>query len=113
MSDWHDEGAGTSWQRAASMAPDATLLVIGPVVDPRNGKQRLVKLLDQENAVLLPGRFRTRDELQSLLASAGFDLVGLHPTAYSDLQIAEARPAAAAAGNGRSGERAQATGKSE
>ena len=114
IQDWHDEGArDVLCNVRRSMAPDATLLVIGPVVDPRNGKQRLVKLLDQENAVLLPGRFRTRDELQSLLASAGFDLLGLHPTSFSDLQIAEARPAAAASGNGRSGDRAQPAGKSE
>ena len=95
--DWHDDAARTILANLRrSMGLDATLLVIGPVVDPRNGKQRLVKLLDQENAVLLPGRFRTRGELQSLLGGAGFDLVDLHSTSYSDLQIAEARPAAVA-----------------
>ncbi len=93
ITDWDDAGARGLLQNVhRSMGPGATLLVIGAVVDPRNGKHRLVKLLDQENAALLPGRFRTQAELESLLASSDFELLKVHPTAFLDLQIVEARP---------------------
>ncbi len=98
IADWHDDGARDILSNVRrSMDAGATLLVIGAVVDPRNGRHRTVKLLDQENAALLPGRFRTREELDALLASSGFELVRVHPTSYADLHIAEGRPAAGAA----------------
>ena len=94
INDWDDAGAREILCNVhRSMSEGATVLIIGAIVDPRNNRDRVVKLLDLENGALLKGRFRTEEELTALLTSSGFELVQVHPTGLSDLQIVEARPA--------------------
>jgi hypothetical protein len=77
-----------------AMSADGTLLMIEGIVDPRNGTNRISKMLDLEMGALLRGGLRTKDENQALLESAGFRLSGVHQTAIADMQIVAARKSA-------------------
>jgi SAM-dependent methyltransferase len=74
----------------SALEPGGTLLWIDAVVDPRNGRDRIVKLLDLEISSLLPGGMRTAAELGALAASCGFGEIKIHATSAVDVQIIEA-----------------------
>lgn len=94
LRDWDDQHVVAILRNCrAAMRPDASLLVIDAVLDPRNGRDRLAKLVDLEIGTLQAGRFRTRDELQELLTEAGFDMQRIYPTTVLDSSIVVARPA--------------------
>jgi SAM-dependent methyltransferase len=88
--DWDDEGARKILHHChQALGPDGTLLIIEAVVDPRNGTDRIVKLVDLEMSSLSRGGFRTRAQLQALIEASGFRLVKIHPTGVPDSQILE------------------------
>jgi SAM-dependent methyltransferase len=92
ISDWDDDQAVNILGNCHSaLGADGTLLLVGAVVDPRNNTDRIVKLVDLEMNALVGGRLRTRDQLNLLLARAGFRLTKVHPTLIPDGQIIEAR----------------------
>lgn len=89
--DWDDEAAGRILRNChRAMGPDARLLVIEGLVDPRNRTGRVVKLLDLEMGSLLRGGPRSATEMTALLAGAGFRVLKVHTTAVLDLCIVEA-----------------------
>ncbi len=91
LRDWNDEAAGAILRNCnRAIEPGGTLLVIGAVLDPRNGADRIVKLVDLELASLLGGGLRTRAQLQALLDANGFRLFKIHGTTVPDSQIMEA-----------------------
>lgn len=73
-----------------AMGADATLLVIDAVVDPRNSRDRIVKLLDLEQMFWLNGRLRTHEEWVSLFSASRFRLVQIRRTDVVDAVILEA-----------------------
>jgi hypothetical protein len=92
LNDFSDEQAARILQSChQAMSAEATLLVADSVVNPRNGVDRVVKLLDIERAALQRGRFRTREEFQTLLKQSGFELTGVHSTSVMDIQLLEAK----------------------
>lgn len=94
LNDFDDEQAGLILGNCRqAMSPEATLLVADTVLNPRNGTDRVVKLLDVERTSLLRGGMRTREEFEALLSRSGFDLIAVHSTAVLDLQLLEAKPA--------------------
>lgn len=71
--------------------PDAaTLLVIDGIIDPRNGVDRLQKLIDLEQMFWLGGGLRTAPEWEQLLQRNGFVIAATHPTGIVDTSIMEA-----------------------
>jgi C-methyltransferase len=91
LCDWTDENAARLLRNCHSaMEPGGTLLLFDAVVDPRNGRDRIVKLLDLEISSLLPGGMRTAAELTALVEGCGFSQIKLHPTAAVDIQVIEA-----------------------
>jgi cyclopropane fatty-acyl-phospholipid synthase-like methyltransferase len=91
LRDWDDANVATILSNChRAMRADAALLVIDAVVDPRNSRDRIVKLLDLEQMFWLNGALRTLDEWQSLLTAAGFQLVHTRSTEIVDAVILEA-----------------------
>jgi SAM-dependent methyltransferase len=91
LCDCSDENAARLLSNChTAMEPGGTLLVIDAVVDPRSGRDRIVKLLDLEISSLLPGGMRTAAELVALAERCGFGQIKVHPTAAVDIQIIEA-----------------------
>ena len=87
--DWDNDQAGMILGRLReAMAPTATLLLIESVL-PSNNKPHLGKFLDLDMLIFAGGRERTRRQYEKLLASAGFRLNRVIPTA-SHLSIVEA-----------------------
>jgi hypothetical protein len=92
LRDWDDERAEMilrSCHRA--MSPGAVLLVADAAIDPRNGRDRLNKLLDFEGGMILAGRLRTYAEMKQMLDQTGFRLLRTHRTGMADVLIFEAR----------------------
>lgn len=90
--DWHHDGARAILRNChRAMGPEARLLIIEGLIDPRSGSGRVLKLLDLEMGSLLRGGHRTADEMRALLASCGFQVIAIHDTAVLDLCIVEAR----------------------
>lgn len=93
--DWPDQAARQILHNChRAMGPDAKLLIMEGLVDPRNGSGRVSKLLDLEMGALLRGGHRTADEMRDLLASCGFRIAKIHTTGVLDLCIVEACKAA-------------------
>ncbi len=93
LRDWDDDGACAILRNChRAMEPSATLLLIEAVVDPRNGRDRMVKLVDLEMHGIPGGGLRTHAELTALLERSGFRLVRVHGTAIPDSLIVEAQP---------------------
>jgi hypothetical protein len=89
LHDWSDEEAGrilANVRRAA--ARGSRLLVVEMVVEPGN-RPSAAKVLDVVMLALTGGRERTADEFRALLATAGFDLRRVVPTA-SPFSVIEA-----------------------
>ena len=93
LRNWDDDGACAILRNChRAMEPSATLLLIEAVVDPRNGRDRMVKLVDIEMHGIPGGGLRTHAELTALLERSGFRLVRVHGTAIPDSLIVEAQP---------------------
>jgi hypothetical protein len=92
LHDWNDDQARSILQNCRrAIGTDATLLVIGMTVPERDVRSP-IKELDLQMLAIQTGRERTRAELRDLLASAGFELTEVLPTA-SPLAVSVARPA--------------------
>lgn len=91
LRDWDDRQAVQILKACHRAMPDhGRLLVIDALVDPANGKDRLLKLIDLEQMFILPGGLRTQKEFEALLDQAGFCWVDARPTAIPDAAIIEA-----------------------
>lgn len=91
LRDWDDDSVRTILKNChRAMHAESTLLVIDATLDPRNSRDRIVKLLDLEQMFWLSGALRTKDEWESLFEQTGFRLVGSHRTAIVDAAILEA-----------------------
>lgn len=91
LRDWDDDTAGTILRNCnRAMRPDSVLLVIDAVLDPRNSRDRIVKLLDLEQMFWLSGMLRTMDEWHRLLEDAGFRIRACHRTRIVDAVVIEA-----------------------
>ena len=90
LRDWDDAHVKTILSNVHNaMGNDARLIVIDAVIDPRNSKDRIAKLLDLEQMFWLDGTLRTRDEWITLLGSAGFRLLNESRTEIVDAVILE------------------------
>ncbi|MCH5376514.1 MAG: acetylserotonin O-methyltransferase [Planctomycetes bacterium] len=91
LRDWDDETAGTILRNChRAMGAKSVLLVIDAVLDPRNSRDRIVKLLDLEQLFWLNGTLRTRDQWDRLLEGAGFRIGGCQSTKIVDAVIIQA-----------------------
>jgi hypothetical protein len=92
LRDWSDDNARKILQNChQALEPEGTLLIIEAVLDPRNGTDRIVKLVDLEMSALSAGGFRTQRQFQALIEASGFRLIRIHPTSVPDSQILEVR----------------------
>ena len=91
LRDWDDDRAATRFSAIATArcrpAPCSWWWKPRSI---RNGKDRLLKLLDFEGGTFLPGRLRTHAEMKQLLERAGFRALGIHPTGVIDSLVFEA-----------------------
>jgi SAM-dependent methyltransferase len=109
LCDCNDESAARLLGNCHSaLEPGGTLLLIDAVVDPRSGRDRIVKLLDLEISALLPGGMRTAAELAALAEGCGFGQIKVHPTAAVDIQIIEAVKVAETVASAQTSARRQA-----
>ncbi len=91
LRDWDDAQAARILRAChRAMPPEGRLLVIDALVDPANGRDRLLKLIDLEQMFILPGALRTQKEMEALLAEAGFRCVAIRRTSIADAAILEA-----------------------
>jgi hypothetical protein len=91
LRDWDDAQAGTILSNCHQAMPThSTLLIIDAVVDSRNSKDRIVKLLDLEQMFWLDGRLRTEAEWKRLLDDVGFEIIRQTKTRIVDAVIIEA-----------------------
>lgn len=91
LRDWDDESVLRVLRNCHRAMPShGTLLVIDSSVDPRNSRDRVVKLLDLEQMLWCKGSLRTGEEWESLLQRSGFLLHGAYPTEVVDAVIFEA-----------------------
>jgi hypothetical protein len=89
--DWEDADARRILERCRAAMPDhGALLVVERELGPPN-ENADAKLSDLNMMVGLGGRERTREEFGALLASAGFALEGVTPTAIG-LSVLQAHP---------------------
>jgi hypothetical protein len=87
--DWTDEQCLTILRNIHRAAPaGATLLLIESVIQPGN-EPSFAKLLDLTMLVIPGGKERTEAEYRSLLASGGFELKRIVPTA-AEVSVIEA-----------------------
>lgn len=95
LRDWDDERAHKILRNCHhALEPGGTLLIVEAVLNPRNGTDRIVKLVDLEMSSLSSGGFRTAGQLRSLIEATGFRWIRVHPTAVPDCQILEVRKVA-------------------
>jgi hypothetical protein len=92
LRDWDDASVVKMLSRVhEAMVDGGTLLVVDAVVDPRNGTQRLIKLLDVQIMLDGGGGLRTQAEFEWFFKRTGFELVKVHSTTIVDAMILEAR----------------------
>jgi len=89
--DWHDEEAHTILRTVRSAIPSHGRLLLIELVIPAGNEPSFGKLLDLLMLVYPGGRERTEAEHRNLLASAGFSLTRMIPTATT-VSIIEAAP---------------------
>ena len=91
--DWGDDSCRTILGNiATAMAPDGRVLVV-EIVMPDGPEPHPAKALDLNMlAVTEGGKERTEAEYAGLLASAGLELVAIHPT-HSPVSVVEGRKA--------------------
>ena len=91
LRDWADPQAVQILKAChRAMPAHGRLLVIDALLDPANGTDRLVKLIDLEQMFILPGGLRTQKELEGLLDQAGFRRIDVRRTSIADAAILEA-----------------------
>jgi cyclopropane fatty-acyl-phospholipid synthase-like methyltransferase len=92
LRDWDDTGVLKMLEKChEAMAENGTLLVVDALVNPKNGKDRLIKMLDVQTMVDGGGGLRTQAEFEGFFSKTGFQLVALHRTTILDAVILEAR----------------------
>jgi hypothetical protein len=94
LHDWSDEDASRILRSCrAAMRADARLLVVEAIMpsDPSLGRQTEYLIDMQMMTMFGDARERTESEFRDLLASSGFDLVGVTPT-ESPVSILQAAP---------------------
>jgi hypothetical protein len=92
LRDWDDQNVLRILKNCHEAMPaQATLLVVDATLDPRDNRDRLLKLIDLEQMSLLTGILRTREEFNNLLGQAGFKLIRSTRTPVADASILEAR----------------------
>jgi hypothetical protein len=90
LRDWDDADACKILSNCRqALGPEARLIVIDAMLDPRASRDRTCKLLDLEEMFLM-GMLRTRDELLALLTASGLRVVGSRQTSLPDVAIIEA-----------------------
>ncbi len=91
LRDWNDENAQQILRCIReAMDEHATLMVIDAVVQPENGTDRLVKLLDVELMIEEGGGMRTQEEFEAFFKRVGLRLVRMRHTDIRDAVILEA-----------------------
>lgn len=81
LHDWDDAHVVEILRTCArAMDKAARLLVITGLIDPANGVDRIMKLLDSQQLVQVGGGERTQAEFEALFQQAGLRLAGRHPT---------------------------------
>lgn len=91
LRDWNDENAQRILRSIhAAMDDEATLMVIDAVVQPKNGTDRLIKLLDVELMIEEGGGMRTQAEFEDFFRNVGFRLTRMTWTDVRDAVIIEA-----------------------
>ncbi len=89
--DWQDDESIRILSNVReAMKPGSKLLVLEAVV-PEGNEPHFSKMADMAMMLWPHGLERTADEFRTLLAAAGFELVGITPTA-SPVSVIEARP---------------------
>jgi hypothetical protein len=90
LRDWDDNHARRILQNVRAVLPrDGRLLVIDATLDPRNGRDRLNKLMDLGQMTFVCGRMRTQKELEALLGETGFRVLSVRRTSICDTTILE------------------------
>ncbi len=93
LRDWNDQSVVQILLSIREAIPvEGTLMVIDAVIQPANGTDRLVKLLDVELLIEEGGGMRTLDEFDALLAQANFKRTRVLRTTIRDATIIEAVP---------------------
>lgn len=88
LRDWSDEESIRILRNIEkAMLPGGTLFVLDGVIDPRNGVDRLQKLIDIEQMFYLTGRMRTQKEWDTLFDAAGFQRKTTVKTPVVDMVI--------------------------
>ncbi|MEV5833474.1 methyltransferase [Nocardia sp. NPDC052112] len=90
--DWADADATKILRTVHRAMTGSARLLLMEVVLPEDNRPHRGKFLDLEMMVSAGGRERTEQEFRDLLATAGFEIVGIIPTATPD-SIVEARRA--------------------
>jgi hypothetical protein len=92
LRDWSDDNVKLMLRNChRAMDDSGTLLVIDALVDPKNGTDRLLKLVDVQMMVDGGGGLRTLDTFKQFFRECGFELVKVHRTTIIDMNIIEAR----------------------
>lgn len=99
LRDWDDELSATILRNCYhAMSASSRLLIIDAVLDPRNSKDRIGKLLDLEQMFWLNGTLRTLDQWQALLTKTGFRISELRRTQVVDAVILQLEKKSASCG---------------
>jgi hypothetical protein len=91
LHDWQDTEAKKILGSIRKAAKPSSKLVLYETVVPGPNEKHFAKFLDIEMVVVAGGRERTKEEFSALLASAGFRLTRVIPTA-SPISIVEGEP---------------------
>jgi hypothetical protein len=91
LHDWQDTEAKKILASIRKAAKPSSKLVLYETVVPGPNEKHFAKFLDIEMVVVAGGRERTKEEFSALLASAGFRLTRVIPTA-SPISIVEGEP---------------------
>jgi hypothetical protein len=92
LRDWDDKSIRKMLANCHdAMAENGTLLVVDGLVNPADGSDRLIKLIDVQMMVDAGGGLRTQAEFEQFFLEAGFQLVKVHRTMSLDAHILEAK----------------------
>jgi hypothetical protein len=92
LRDWDDEHAGHILRNCRDAMPvGGVLLIVDAILDPRNGKDRVIKLLDLEQMFWLSGRLRTWPEWRVMCERAGLTARSYRSTPLVDGMLIEVR----------------------
>ncbi len=92
LGDWDDDAVATILTNCRqAMKPEAVLLIADTLINPRDGADRVSKLLDVERGSFFRSGKRTRAQFEALLARVDLAAVAVHPTTVVDQQLLEVR----------------------